>query len=555
MNREIDAQDPGPETDGTIPKSRLSFSLRTIFILFCLLSVVFWYVDNQLNQSRPAPNFWDEASGKNIKWAAKLGSQTYSRPVVSDKYVFIGSNNGAGYDPKFPAAIDLGVILCFDKETGRFVWQYSSPKLESGRAQDWPLQGISSTAFVDGDRLWSVTNRGEVICLDTEGFLDKENDGPFNSESSSLRIDADVVWKFDMIKQLGVYPHNISHCNVEVDQERVYVKTSNGVDASHRELPSPDAPSFVVLDKISGELIWQDNAPGNSIMHGSWGSPKLATLDSRKQILFPGGDGWLYSYKPEGDGQGNSVLYWKFDCNPKTSTYRAGRSEGRNNLLTAPTIHESRIFIAMGQDPEHGEGPSRVWCIEPGLKTGDLSPTLVNRGNKTEQPSIDNLFRHCIVENGDKEIPNPNSAKVWEFNGYQNGKTFEPFNRSLGRPVVANGCVFIKDLTGFLYCVDANTGAINWRHDTLSASWTSVMVVGNLLFHSSEDGFVDIIRADADVKVASPDQPLAHIDALSYTAYYSNMTFENGVLYLANTNRLIAVEDPETGNQIQTLLK
>jgi hypothetical protein len=34
-----------------------------------------------------------------------------------------------------------------------------------------------STPAVDGDRLWYVTNRGEVVCLDTAGFADGEDDG------------------------------------------------------------------------------------------------------------------------------------------------------------------------------------------------------------------------------------------------------------------------------------------------------------------------------------------------------------------------------------------
>ena len=39
------------------------------------------------------------------------------------------------------------------------------------------------------------------------------------------------------------------------------------------------------------------------------------------QVIFGGGDGWLYSFAPEGDGKGNAKLLWKFDCNPKTSHY------------------------------------------------------------------------------------------------------------------------------------------------------------------------------------------------------------------------------------------
>ena len=39
---------------------------------------------------------WDPAKAKNIKWVAKLGSQSYGNPVVHNGKVFIGTNNTAG---------------------------------------------------------------------------------------------------------------------------------------------------------------------------------------------------------------------------------------------------------------------------------------------------------------------------------------------------------------------------------------------------------------------------------------------------------------------------
>ncbi len=58
--------------------------------------------------------------------------------------------------------------------------------------------------LVDGEKLWYVSNRGEVVCLDTQGFHDGENDGPFNKEPNENKDEADVIWKVDMMKQLGV---------------------------------------------------------------------------------------------------------------------------------------------------------------------------------------------------------------------------------------------------------------------------------------------------------------------------------------------------------------
>ena len=35
-----------------------------------------------------------------------------------------------------------------------------------------------------------------------------------------------------------------------------------------RNIPSPDAPSMICLDKNTGKLVWRNNDPGKNIMHG-----------------------------------------------------------------------------------------------------------------------------------------------------------------------------------------------------------------------------------------------------------------------------------------------
>ena len=115
----------------------------------------------------------------------RLGSQTYGNPVVADGKVYVGTNNSGGWLKRYPADVDLGCLLCFDVKDGKFLWQHSSEKLPTGRVHDWPLQGICCAPLVEGDRLWFVTSRGEVRCLDTEGFHDGENDGPFKDEKTT----------------------------------------------------------------------------------------------------------------------------------------------------------------------------------------------------------------------------------------------------------------------------------------------------------------------------------------------------------------------------------
>ena len=155
---------------------------------------------NMVSPLKNLPSTWDIQSGKNIKWKAELGSTSYGNPTVADGKVFLGTNNDNPRNPEISG--DKGVLMCFREADGQFLWQAVSDKLESG--YDWPEQGVCSSPAVEGKKLYYVTNRGELVCLDTEGFLDGKNDGSFQDETYKGKTDADILWKLDMMKELGV---------------------------------------------------------------------------------------------------------------------------------------------------------------------------------------------------------------------------------------------------------------------------------------------------------------------------------------------------------------
>src|SRR4026208_109453 len=119
-----------------------------------------------------APSEWDVKTKKNVKWVAELGSQSYGNPVVAGGMVFVGTNNEAVRDPKQPG--DRGVLMAFKEDTGEFLWQQTHEKLSSGRANDWPYQGVAASPAVEGNRLYYTSNRGALWRPDIQGFTDRD---------------------------------------------------------------------------------------------------------------------------------------------------------------------------------------------------------------------------------------------------------------------------------------------------------------------------------------------------------------------------------------------
>ncbi len=484
---------------------------------------------------------WKKETSKNIKWVAKLGSQSYGNPVVADGKIWVGTNNGAGWIKRYPAETDLGCLLCFNEADGKFLWQNSSEKLPTGRVHDWPLQGICCAPYVEGKRLWFVTSRGEVLCLDTEGFLDGENDGPYKDEKFTEKNEADVIWSLDMMKQLGISQHNMCSCSITATGDILWICTSNGVDESHVNLPAPQAPSFLAVDKNSGKVLWSDSSPGNNILHGQWSSPTYAVLGGVPQVMFAGGDGYLYSFRGEATPGGKAELLWKFDANPKESKYILGGRGTRNEIIATPVVYNDLVYLAVGQDPEHGEGPGHLWCIDP-TKRGDVSSELAFNVSDLSKPIPHKRLQAVDPTAGEVARPNPNSAVIWHYADYdQNGdgkvEFEETMHRTCGTVVIKDDLLYLSDFSGLFHCVDAKTGKPYWTHDLFAATWGSALIVDGKVFVGDEEGKVTVFKLGKEKEILAENN--------MGNSVYSTPVVANNVLYIANKTHLFAIENME----------
>ncbi len=440
---------------------------------------------NMVSDATGLPTEWDVKTGRNIKWVAALGSQSYGNPVVAGGVVLVGTNNEAVRDPK--QAGDRGVLMAFREATGEFLWQATFEKLSSGRANDWPFQGIASSPLVIDGVAYFVSNRAVVLAVDIHGFHDGENDGPYKEEALTGKHDPDILWMFDTMEEVGNFPHNLANSSPVAYENLIYVSTGNGQDESHVNIPSPKAPAIVALDRHTGKLVWEDASPGDRILHGQWSTPAVGTIGGVVQVVHGQGDGWVRGY----DAKTGRKL-WEFDSNPKDSVW----PKTRNELIATPVIVGDVVYIANGQDPEHGEGVGHLYAIDA-TRRGDITDT----------------------------------GRIWHYG---------EIRRSISTASVKDGLIYYPDFSGFLHCLDVKTGKPLWKYDMFAAMWSSTMVADGKVYLGDEDGDVVVLQHGPTLKVL-------HTNEMG-SSVYSTVITANGVMYVMTRNNLYAIQQ---GAQLQ----
>jgi outer membrane protein assembly factor BamB len=444
---------------------------------------------NAVSAGTGIPAAWDVAAQRNIKWVARLGTITYGTPIVSGGRVYAGTNNGGTFRPHSTG--DKGCMLCFDARDGTLLWQATHDKLPNGEANDFPEAGVASTPYVDGERVYYVSNRCELVCADVDGFHDNENDGPFTSEKFTDKQDADLIWVLDMIGELGVFPHVLAASSPVGAGDLVFVGTGNGLDQDYQEpspkMPAPEAPSLIAVNKKTGEAVWQRNDPGTEILGGQFSSPAYGLIGGTPQVVFGGGDGWCYGFESKTGG-----LLWKFNLNPRDAVRPVYVGGTKHNIVATPVIYDDKVFLASGTNPD-GRGLGHLYAIDATLR-GDIT----DRG------------------------------KVWHVGG-------DEFHETISTVAIADGLLYAVDVVGFLYCLDAKTGWRHWKYDLGARVWGSPLIVDGKVLLGNFDGELHVLEHSNTRRVLAVNQ-LGH-------AIYTAPVVADGTLYIATSRRLYAIEE------------
>ncbi len=419
---------------------------------------------NPVTSEKGFPSSWDGEKKKNIKWMAELGKHAYSNPVIAGGRVFIGTDNSQR-DPAIKG--DKGILMCFSAADGKFLWQTVHEKLPGGFNVDAPDIGICSTPCATADFVYYISNRDELICR-------KAKDGA-------------QVWLLDMRKELGALQDQAATCSPLLVGELLFVLTGHARE--NKEKPSdPKPPSFISVNAATGKIVWKDNSPGTKILSSQWGCAAYGVVEGQPQVVFPGGDGWLYAFEPA-----TGKMIWKFNCLVHEKIGESGLPDTRNTLVATPVYAGSRVFIAVGIDTETS-GPGCLRAIDARQK-GDVTK----------------------------------SAELWKLVG-------EDFGASISSVAVQDDLLFATEYSGFLNCIEAGTGKRLWRHDFLTTVWGAPMIAEGKVYVRTADGDVSIFQFGREKKLIVKNDSIPGLSQ-------GNVIPSDGVFYIAGLSRLWAIAE------------
>jgi outer membrane protein assembly factor BamB len=158
-------------------------------------------------------------------------------------------------------------------------------------------------------------------------------------------------------------------------------------------------------------------------------------------------------------------------------------------VISTPIIVDNIVYIANGQDPEHGEGVGHLYAIDP-TKRGDIT----------------------------KE------GQIWHY---------DKIRRSISTGAYKDGILYYVDFSGFLHALDAKTGKPFWTHDMLAAVWGSPVVVSDKVYLGDEDGDVVILQHGKEKKLVG--------EFNMGSSVYCSIVPANGNLIIANRNQLFSI--------------
>ncbi|MBK9315293.1 MAG: PQQ-like beta-propeller repeat protein [Acidobacteria bacterium] len=220
------------------------------------------------------------ASGPRKNWSiSNLGEGYGSLAIQGDRIFVQGTNRNAS------------VVFSLNRADGKMVWSAAlGPKVDEGRGN-----GPRSTPTIDGDRIYVLTENGDLACL-------RGRDGS-------------RVWSKNILREFGGdNPHWLISESPLIDGNRVIVS------------PGGKGAGIVALDKMTGKTVWTSSELNDE---AGYASCIIADVGGVKTIMN------FTSRAAVGVRASDGKLMWRYD-----------RAANNTANCTTPVYLNNKVFFS-----------------------------------------------------------------------------------------------------------------------------------------------------------------------------------------------------------------
>jgi outer membrane protein assembly factor BamB len=352
------------------------------------------------------------ASGPRLIWTANgLGSGYGSMAVAGDR-VFLQGARGAN-----------SVVIALNRADGKEVWAKTLGPIET-RMRSERGAGPRATPTVDGDRLYALTENGDLACLTTDGA---------------------VVWQRNILRDF------------EGAQIPWLISESPLVDGPHVVVtPGGPGAGIVKLDKMTGKTVWtskelSDNAAYSSIIAADVeGVRTYLTFTATAGVGVRASDGKLMFRYPQAANRTANVATPIYSDNKVffTSSYGTGggllQLAAQNGEVSAKEVYFTREMrnhhggVVLVDGYIYGFNDTILTCLE--FATGKM----MWRDRSVGKGSVTFADGHLYIQSENNLVGLAEATPQ----GYREKGRFEIPDKGLlswAHPVVSDGRLYVRN--------------------------------------------------------------------------------------------------------------
>ena len=172
----------------------------------------------------------------------------------------------------------------------------------------------------------------------------------------------------------------------------------------------------------------------------------------------------------------------------------------KSEIIATPVIYKNRVYVATGNDIANSGPramPARLFCLDATM-TGDVT----------------------------------HSALIWSF---------DQLRSSTSTVAICGGLLYTADASGMIYCLDAETGLLQWSHSTQPV-WASPLASDGKVYVPVHNGGLLVFAQGREKKL------LAHL--MRTKDLVASPAAANGVLYVASQRHLYALKVGSRGGLV-----